>query len=109
MSIKQSVRSLDGPDVAESETAELLSAVTRAGAGATCWSDRLFSNIGFRGRLLGLALRRLDDIPAAVVMALEAPEYDTSWLSERAPLITEPAQEEGYQARGLAGRIFRRR
>lgn len=91
MSIGQYVRS--------NERIELISAASRACMGASDWLDRLLAGISFRRRLLGLALRRLDDIPAAVVMALEEPDHDTFWLSEGAPLMTEPG--EGTSAQGM--------
>ena len=39
-------------------------------------------NTGFRLRLLRMALRPMRSIPAAVVMALDVPDYDYSGESE---------------------------
>jgi len=44
------------------------------------WLSRLPGTLGFRLRLLRMALRPLDQVPATVVMALEPPEYDVTWL-----------------------------
>lgn len=82
---------------------ELISAASRLHAGARCGLDGLLSNVSFRWRLLRMALSRLDNIPATVVMALETPECDTSWLSGGcAPLVTEPVQGAGTSSQGVA-------
>jgi hypothetical protein len=42
--------------------------------------DGFLGEVMFRLRLLGLALRPMDRIPASVVMALEEPAYDATAL-----------------------------
>jgi hypothetical protein len=44
------------------------------------WLDERLDNIGFRLRLLRMALSPLGRVPAAVVMALESPDYRADWL-----------------------------
>jgi len=56
------------------------------------WLSRLPGTLGFRLRLLRLALRPLDRVPAAVVMALEPPEYDVTWLDYRADESRPPGR-----------------
>ncbi len=63
---------------------ELISSASRARASARHWLDEELNGISFRLRLLAMALRRLDNIPAAVVMALESPGYDALWPSDHA-------------------------
>lgn len=56
------------------------------------WLDERLDSVSFRLRLLRMALRRLDNLPAGLVMALETPEYDIDWLNEpdRAMAASEP-------------------
>jgi hypothetical protein len=51
------------------------------------WLDERLDSVSFRLRLFRMALRRLDDLPAGVVMALEAPDYDLGCLREHDRVI----------------------
>jgi hypothetical protein len=73
--------------------AELISSASRARASAWQWLDEQLGSISFRLRLLRMALRRLDNIPAAVVMALETPGYDALWPSDHAETTAAPDSE----------------
>lgn len=66
------------------------------------WLDERRDNISFRLRLLRMALRRLDRLPAGVVMALESPDYDIGWLDEPecAVVAGEPDGASDNAARG---------
>lgn len=72
---------------------ELALSASRARTSATRWLGERFDDISFRRRLLGMALRRLDNIPAEVVMALEAPGYDIAWPSDCGPTDVGPGSE----------------
>jgi hypothetical protein len=47
------------------------------------WLSERAGSLGFRLRLLRMALRPLDQVSPLVVMALESPDYDVSWLEYR--------------------------
>lgn len=56
--------------------ADLLSRPPRTWVKATDRAAVAVDRIGFRLRLLRLATRRIDNIPAAVIMSIEEPVYE---------------------------------
>jgi hypothetical protein len=58
------------------------SSAPRTGRSASRWLDARLDSFVFRLRLLRMAVRRLENLPPGVVMALEAPDYDAAWLYE---------------------------
>src|SRR5258706_4060109 len=60
-----------------SEMPEFTSPASRVGVSASRRFDERLHNVFFRLRLIRMALRRLDSLPAALVMAMENADHDS--------------------------------